>query len=285
MLGSRVRWGLMVLAVLSGLSLSFPAGQVAGPQQARVVTEDLRRPEVPPWIHRATRQVLVLGHAGSESLMEKILWPASDAVLAVGDFWSTAGAWQQHATIVVPSTEDELRALLAEDGELGRTAAVTDPEGRVVINPEVFGTLSPRGRQVVLTHEITHVAARQLTSVVTPFWLGEGLADYVAYRRSAVRDRSIAKELADEVRAGRLPAQLPARRDFRAENPRQAQAYQEAWLAARFIVERAGEDALIRVYRKMSAGTDINVVFRAELGLTEQGFVAHWREYVEGHLR
>ena len=38
------------------------------------------------------------------------------------------------------------------------------------------------GKQVVLTHETTHVATRADTTAATPLWLSEGYADWVGYR-------------------------------------------------------------------------------------------------------
>ncbi|WP_412542139.1 hypothetical protein R8Z50_06280 [Longispora sp. K20-0274] len=276
--GSVSRAVAMVVLVLLTLSLTVPPGSAPVLARKRLVGGS-PGPAPLPWIDRGTDTVLILGHPGSERLMGRILWPATGAVQVVTDVW---GDWARHVTIIVPADQDELRALIDEDGDLTHVAALTDPSGRVVVNPDVFGGLSPAGRQVVLTHEITHVAARGTTSDLTPFWLAEGLAEYVAHRDSPTRDRSIAKELADEVRMGRLPARLPARHEFAGE--RQAQAYQGAWLVCRFMVERAGEETLLRIYRRVSAGADTDRVFREELGLTGEHLVEHWREYVERRL-
>ncbi|GIG60734.1 hypothetical protein Lfu02_51060 [Longispora fulva] len=268
----------MAVLVLLALSLTAPPGSAPVVAHRRLVG-GAAGPAPRPWIDRSSDTVLILGHAGGERLMSRILWPATGAVEVVTEVW---GSWERHVTIIVPADVDELRALIDEDGDLTHVAALTDPSGRVVVNPDVFGALSPAGRQVVLTHEITHAAARGTTSDLTPYWLAEGLAEYVAHRDSPTRDRSIAKELADEVRVGRLPVRLPARHEFAGE--RQAQAYQEAWLICRFMVERAGEETLLRVYRRVSAGADSDRVFREELGLTEEHLVEHWREYVERRL-
>ncbi|MGY0233578.1 hypothetical protein [Longispora urticae] len=269
----------MAVLVLVALSLAGPPGLAPATIRKRLVGDAATRPAPLPWIDRSSDTVLVLGHPGGERLMGRILWPATAAVKVVTEVWPD---WPRHVTIIVPADVDELRALIDEDGDLAHVAALTDPGGRVVVNPEVFGGLSPAGRQIVLTHEITHAAVRATTSDRTPYWLAEGLAEYVAHRGSATRDRSVAKELADEVRLGRLPARLPARADF--AGPRQAQAYQEAWLACRFMVERAGEATLKQVYTRISAGAVVDTVLREELGLGEAHLVAHWREYVERRL-
>jgi hypothetical protein len=123
----------------------------------------------------------------------------------------------------------------------------------------------------VLTHELTHVATRAAASDL-PAWLIEGFADYVGYRDSAIPVRRAAAELAAEVRAGRLPAALPARADFD-DDRRRVLAYEEAWLACRFIAARFGEERLVRLYRREVA-----------LGMTTAAFTVAWREYVRGEL-
>ncbi|HEY9522111.1 MAG TPA: hypothetical protein VIR33_02635, partial [Thermopolyspora sp.] len=118
-----------------------------------------------------------------------------------------------------------------------------------------------------LTHVATHAAISDL-----PTWLVEGFADYVAYRDSGIPVRTAAAELAADVRAGRLPAALPTRRDFH-DDERRVRAYEEAWLACRYIAARFGEEALVRLYRRERA-----------LGMSVAEFTAAWREYVRGEL-
>ena len=48
---------------------------------------------------------------------------------------------------------------------------------RIGINPANWPKLSPLGRRIVLTHELTHVATRVYTSESTPSWVVEGFAE------------------------------------------------------------------------------------------------------------
>ncbi|MFI6319390.1 hypothetical protein ACIBG8_17800 [Nonomuraea sp. NPDC050556] len=164
-----------------------------------------------------------------------------------------------HPVVVVPSSDGEA-ARLAGVGSVDGLAALAD-RGRVIVVPGNFAKLTPTGRDVVLTHELTHVAAG--TGGV-PAWLREGFADYVAYRDAGLPVKVAAAELAGDVRAGRLPYELPGPQDFAPGAVRLAQAYQEAWLACRFVAERFGEDRLVRLYRDPTS-----------LGITRG-----WREYV-----
>ncbi|MEV5324246.1 hypothetical protein AB0K67_08850 [Nonomuraea sp. NPDC052634] len=182
--------------------------------------------------------------------------------------------------IVVPADAREAAAL-ARVGGVDGLAAVADGE-RVIVVPESFARLNPSGRDVVLAHELTHVVAG---TGGLPVWLYEGFADYVAYRDAGLPVTTAAAELAAEVRAGRLPTVLPGPAAFAANGgdpAALARAYQEAWLACRFLADRFGEGTLVRLYRAARVrGTDRAL---AALGLSVATLTARWRAYVRDQL-
>jgi hypothetical protein len=243
-----------------------------------------------------TSRVLVLGHPGSLPLMRRILRTADAAVPRVSRVWRD---WSGKVVVLVPDSTTELRRVIEHSGDLSQIAAVASadvgidggpPAGeRVAINPAPFRSLSDFGRRVVLQHEITHVATRDVTSTNTPYWLAEGFADYVGYLDSGATVRSAARELGADVRAGRLPRALPTERDFAGDNRRLAQAYELAWLACRLIAERAGQDGLVRFYRVVSEepGTPaaaLTAALRSGLGMSAAEFVAAWRDNLRREL-
>ncbi|MFI6987300.1 hypothetical protein ACI2LC_20600 [Nonomuraea wenchangensis] len=182
--------------------------------------------------------------------------------------------------VIVPASAAEA-ARLAGTGPIDGLAALADGD-RVLVVPEVFARLNPTGRDVVLAHELTHVAAG---TDRLPVWLYEGFADYVGYRDSGLPVRTAAAELADEVRAGRLPGELPGPAAFAADGSdpaRLARAYQESWLACRFLADRFGEETLVRLYREAQvAGADRAL---AGLGLSTATLTDQWRAYVREQL-
>ncbi|SHL86092.1 hypothetical protein [Actinacidiphila paucisporea] len=221
---------------------------------------------------------------------------AADADLAVPQVqhaWGRAG-WPGSVVIEAPGTLDQLGALLAADpadykgiaavttGELGGSPKA--PADRVLVNPAAFGQLSAFGRQVVLTHETTHVATRLATSTRTPLWLSEGFADWVAYRESGRPAPEIAPELAKDVAAGHVPAALPAAADFRPTSTDLAQAYEGGWLACRMIADQWSPATLTALYRAAGADADLDAVLRAGLHLSLADFTLRWREYVKQEL-
>ncbi|GAA2732662.1 hypothetical protein [Actinocorallia aurantiaca] len=207
--------------------------------------------------------------------------PAVSAV--VGD------GWARRAVALLPGDADraeELAGGQSLDGIVAVATVTRNADGspgqaRILISPESWPKLSPLGRRVVLTHELTHVAMESAGDARTPLWLVEGFADHVAYLDAGTPPASAARELAAEVRKGRLPSGLPSREDFATGSPRLSQAYQEAWLACRMIAERYGGDRLLRLYREAGTGTEREAL-REVLGVSD--LTGTWREYLRTQL-
>ncbi|WP_143078611.1 hypothetical protein [Nonomuraea pusilla] len=225
------------------------------------------------------RASVVVGHGTAPDLLDDL---ARRADLAAG---RVAAVLRQpvRALVIVPQDAAEAGRLagLAGAAGLDGLAAVAD-RGRVIVVPGTFARLTPTGRDVVLAHELTHAAAG--TGGLPP-WLYEGFADYVGYRDAGLAAPVAAAELAAEVRAGRPPRGLPGPHDFApggGDPARLARAYQEAWLACRFIASSYGEETLVRLYREARAhGVDRAL---ASAGLTAGSLAAGWRGYVLDEL-
>jgi len=246
------------------------------------------------------RHSLVLGHPGQRRLLSRLGAEADRDVPRVSRLW---GVWSQRVVVVVPDTQRELAAILGRPAaSLTRIAAVATAElltaggaspavgNRVLINTANIHGLGPLGLQVVLTHEITHVATRAVTAAAAPSWLVEGFADYVAYRSTHIDVPSAARELRAEVQAGRVPVALPGDRDFSGSNDRLPQVYEGAWLAVRLIAARGGEPALLRFYRAV-AGPDstdssstLATALQDAVHLSPSAFTAAWRTYLRTEL-
>ncbi|MFI0368085.1 hypothetical protein ACH35V_09400 [Actinomadura sp. 1N219] len=240
---------------------------------------------------------VVKGHAslviGDAPGLGEIARRLDEAVPVVSDV--VGAGWARRAVALVPA-DAGLASTLAGSGTgpgLGEIAAVATAvpsagpargADRVVISPGTFGRLNEIGRDVVLAHELTHVATGAAHDRTTPEWLIEGFADYVGYRGSAIGVRAAAGELRREVAAGRVPSALPAASAFAGGSPRLSQSYQEAWLACRMIADRYGEATLVRLYRTAGRVPEA-AALRDVLRLTRDGFTAQWRDYVKRELR
>ncbi|GHI08324.1 hypothetical protein AQI88_05715 [Streptomyces cellostaticus] len=242
---------------------------------------------------------LVLGSGESTGGLRLYARLADRAVPAVSRAWGTD--WTRRVVVLVPRTLQGMAGLLASPaanyrgiaavttGEAGGSG--TAPADRVVVNPEAYAVLGAVGKQVVLTHETTHVATRAHTTTATPLWLSEGYADWIGYLGTGRTPSEVAPELARAVQDGRVPSALPADGDFRFDSDpaRLAQAYEGGWLACRMIADHWGTARLGAFYRAVGdhakrAGA-VEEAMTKVLGTTPTAFTARWREYVRAQLR
>ncbi|MEU1873124.1 hypothetical protein [Streptomyces sp. NPDC019793] len=252
-----------------------------------------------PWDQGAVEVVrgthsLVLGVGQSTAMLRRFADLADRAVPAVADAWD--GDWSRRVVVVVPRSVEGMAGLLGSPASSYRgIAAVTTgetggrehaPADRIIVNPDAYGLLGSLGKQVVLTHETTHVATRADTTSATPLWLSEGYADWVGYRDTGRIPAQAAPELAEAVAGGRVPARLPTDEDFgfTAEAEELARAYEGGWLACRMIAEQWGEDRLDAFYRAVGAHDErtgaTDDALHKVLGTTSKEFTAHWQDYL-----
>ncbi len=243
-------------------------------------------------------QSLVLGVGQSTAALRGYARLADRAVPAVSDAWD--GDWAGRVVALVPRSLEGMAGLLGSPASSYRgIAAVTTgetggrenaPADRIIVNPDAYGLLGGLGKQVVLTHETTHVATRADTTAATPLWLSEGYADWVGYRATGRGAVEAAPELARTVSRGRVPAGLPTDDDFgfTAEGDALARAYEGGWLACRMIAEEWGEGRLGEFYRAVGehgerAGS-VEGALDEVLGVTLQEFTMRWQKYLRVQL-
>ena len=258
--------GLLLAGAGTGvLTAAAPVATAPGAGIGRLWAEGMT-------VARGTRS-LVAGHHAPAGLLDDLARRADVAGRRV-----TAVLRRPVSPVVLVPASAAEAAVLAGTGSLEGLAAVADG-GRVIVVPEFFARLTPTGRDVVLTHELTHVAAG---TGGLPVWLREGFADYVAYREAGLAVSVAAAELAAEVRAGRPPERLPGAADFAPGGDGLARAYQAAWLACRFLAARCGEETLVRLYREARTGGVERAL--ASLGLSIGTLTERWRSYVRDQL-
>ncbi|MEU9880624.1 hypothetical protein AB0I05_30975 [Streptomyces phaeochromogenes] len=241
---------------------------------------------------------LVLGVGRPRDALRHYAELADRAVPAVREAWGED--WSRRVVVLVPKSLDGMAGLLGAPasgyrgiaavttGEAGGSAKA--PADRIIVNPDAYGVLGAFGRQVVLTHETTHVATRASTSAATPLWLSEGYADWVGYRGTGRTAPQAAPELARAVAEGRVPDALPGDEDFGfgGDAGSLARAYEGGWLACRMIAERWGEVRLGEFYRAVGdhekrAGA-VEAGMQEVLGTSLEEFTEQWRAYVRDRL-
>jgi hypothetical protein len=244
------------------------------------------------------RHSIVLGTGKSSEALHTYADLADHAVPNVSRVWGLD--WAGHVVVLVPASVQGMGGLLGSPASQYRgIAAVTTgevggppqaPADRIVVNPDAYALLGPVGKQVVLTHETTHVATRAHTNAATPLWLSEGYADWIGYLSTDRTPPEAAPELARAVDDGHVPSRLPSDKDFgfSGDATKLAQSYESGWLACRLIADRWGQERLGKFYRAVGdhrtrAGS-VEDAMRKVLGTTPDTFTRQWRDYLRTEL-
>jgi hypothetical protein len=236
---------------------------------------------------------LVIG-LGGEARLKPYADLADHGAAKAAKIWGAAG-WHGTVLVEVPMAQAQVETLLNEKaGDLQGVAGVTAGEGgkptgsapasRVLVNPDAWATLALDSWQVVMDHELTHVATRLWNTASTPIWLSEGAADYSGYQDSGI---PLTRVLRDTKTAAAQPGfdagVLPTGADFTGDHA--SIAYQESNLACRLIAEKYGQAKLVAFYKAVgtaASGTvdPVDQAFRSVLGTTTKDFTAKWKQYV-----
>jgi hypothetical protein len=235
------------------------------------------------------KRSLVIGIDTATSALRSYAALVDATVPDVNAVWGTD--WNQRPVLVVPHTVAQLgRALGRTPASLDGYAAVTTgevradddavPALRVWLNTPSMAGLSALGREVVVRHELTHVATDAPGTPDVPLWLEEGFAEYVGYRGSGIGLTDELRELLRAQRSGSAPAKLPSQETFDGSDV--DLAYEGADLACRVIAEKYGQKALVRLYRLVVAGKgteseNLDSALRVVTGGNTESFEAAWR--------
>jgi len=281
----QVRWRLGADASGSHAQVPFTFRQFAGTTRFGTARADRRSP-IPLWmldrvaVARTPRSLVVSADPDATGDFSRL------ADQAVVDVRRVLPRWPGRVVVEVPRDQRQLgRVLGTGAGTYAAIAAVTATAdgslsrrapAHVFVNPRVFDPLGPRGSQIVMSHEATHVAMRAALSP-SPLWLLEGFADYVALARVDVPVSRLAGQTLARVRRSGPPDRLPTQEDFGPRRPELGASYEAAWLACRLIAERYGEQRLVAFYRASDRAGATEPAFRTVLGTSEPAFTRVWR--------
>jgi hypothetical protein len=238
-------------------------------------------------------RTLIVHHPGQEALARRLLRVADQAYAQVGAAWT--GRWERKAVILVPRDEREAERLVGAR-DLARVAAVASSSvesgaaervlgNRIVVNTDNVGRYNDLNLQILITHEMTHVATRTLGDGV-PLLLVEGFADWAALKPLGYPFRVTRPALARLGRAG-FDGDLPSDREFR--GPQAAVAYDEGSAFCLWVAETAGPAKLRALYRQF-AGSDpptsaqLDRGFRRVLGISRRTAEGRWAAWVRAQL-
>ena len=238
-------------------------------------------------------RVLVLG-ANGDGRLSGLASLADQVRTDVAAFWSAA--WPKTAVVVLPSQADLLDPLLGTDSGSDQVAVtlwqsgLDGPVVRVMLNPTYYDEMLPLAREIVLRHEITHVAQDALPQDGIPNWLSEGVAEYVGYRGTGISGSVIAARLYEQVRASGAPERLPTGSafSFTGDAGERRVAYESGWTFVQMLVDTYGERTIVPFYAAVSKGegTTAKRLDTAAERVYDASFddlVEQWRSWLESN--
>lgn len=239
----------------------------------------------------STARTLVVFHPGGVGLARRLLSVAERGYRQVAASWSSS--WDRKVVILVPRDQREAQRLV-RSRDLSDVAAVTSSAveagplhrllgNRIIVNTSLTEGYRTLDLQVVLTHEMTHVATRKI-GVGVPLYLVEGFADYTALRPLEAPVRVTRPSLAAAVRAGRFTGKLPSRSQLVGKDA--ALAYDEGSTFCLWVASTFGEGKLQALYSSFGdlvadpVRRDEDLRFRRVLGISRATAEARWAAFV-----
>ncbi|HEX3212045.1 MAG TPA: hypothetical protein VH016_05720, partial [Actinomycetota bacterium] len=245
-------------------------------------------------------RTLIVHHPGQEGLAQRLLQVADRAYGQVGAAWT--GTWERKAVILVPRDQREAERLVGAR-DLSRVAAVasssvesgtTEAEkvlgNRIVVNTSNVVRYNTLNLQILITHEMTHVATRTLGDGV-PLLLVEGFADYAALKPVGFSFAATRPALNQRVDSGRFDGKLPEDGEFRSTDADAdaAVAYDEGSAFCQWVAATFGSGKLQALYRKFrgsgsTSRSELDRGFKDVLGLSRKTAERRWAAWVRDQL-
>jgi hypothetical protein len=274
-----------------------PAGwQIAGTDDLKPkLRDDVQIWDAGPVQTVATKRTLVVFHPGDATLARRLLNGAERGYTQVDATWSSS--WDHKVVILVPRDQSEAQRLV-RTRDLSDVAAVTSSVieagpahrvlgNRIITNTTIVEPYSTINLQILLTHEMTHVATRRV-GVGVPLYLVEGFADYTALRPLDLPLQVTRPSLAAAVEGGRFDGRLPSRSQLVGADA--AVAYDEGSSFCLWVARTFGEAKVQALYRSFGdldgdpTRRDEDVRLRRVLGVSRATAEARWAAFVRGSL-
>lgn len=245
-----------------------------------------------PIVTQRSPHFLFVSHPELAASASSVLAAAEQALDVVDSRWPLP--WRRRVVVFAPSTTEELATVIQATFDLSAFVAFaiasTDLRDgwhlvgpRIVVHWQNFARHSQASRVSILTHELTHIAARQLAGPFTPIFVDEGIAEWV-------RGLASLGALPSLVHAGAFDRTLPQDFEFYTGSLSEITTiYDEAYSSVRYAVERFGFDAVAEFYRRLgrarlAPGTwryHVDRAMRSALGTSFPAFERRWADWVQ----
>jgi hypothetical protein len=187
---------------------------------------------------------------------------AADTILSASEraLDRLAGVWplqfRRKVVILAPSESEELVRIIQAQFDVDVFVAFAysglnrdrewDLVGhRIILHWDNFSAQSDEVQQSILTHELLHIATRELSGPFVPAFVDEGVAEWVTTDASTLL-------LAIRVGSGTFDRRLPLDHEFiTGDNDDIVNSYQESYSFIRYADERFGSRAVADFYRRL----------------------------------
>ncbi|HWC13048.1 MAG TPA: hypothetical protein VG929_00460 [Actinomycetota bacterium] len=198
--------------------------------------------------------------------------------------------WSRKVILVVPPSDAALARMLQASFDPSRFVAFAyatiDPDdlsyagNRILVNPPVIAG-RPREEVIrILTHELLHVATRELAGPFIPLFIDEGIAEFVGY--GGVPGLAYLDAI---VGSGAFDHKLPQDFSFSSGSGNDIYlSYQEGQSAVRYFIDTWGMKRFVSFYKRLGrarvtaglAGWHLERALRQTIGIGLRGFEKRW---------
>jgi len=203
------------------------------------------------------------------------------------------GAWNGRVVVLVTSSRQEVRKIIDVDYAISNFAAFAYSPfldtgyspARIVVDRGTLASSPPDFIELLLTHEIAHVATRRTSGPHIPLWVEEGLAEWMA--RTPGDDADL--YYAHQVAVGATEPKLATNREFRRGGPEDLFLhYQSSRTAVEYFIERWGYNKFLRFYKSLGDSHNesggrakhLRTAMRSFTGLTPVQFERQWADSI-----
>jgi len=241
------------------------------------------------------KNVALIQHPCRESgcieIGDSFLQLAETARRQVKQKWK--GAWNGRVVVLVSSSKREVRKIIDVDYAISNFAAFAYSPfldtgytpARIVVDRATLAASPPDFIELLLSHEMAHVATRRASGPHIPLWVEEGLAEWIARTPGDVEDLYYANQVA----IGAEEPRLATDRQFRRGSGEELFFhYQSSRTAVTYFIERWGYNRFFRFYKTLGDSHNdpggrakhLRSAMRRFTGLTPGQFQRQWADSI-----
>ncbi|MGH2698851.1 MAG: hypothetical protein ACRDJL_06585 [Actinomycetota bacterium] len=241
------------------------------------------------------RNVTVIQHpchrTGCVEVGRSFLQLAENARRRVKERWRER--WNGRVVVLVTSSRSEVRKIIDVNYGISNFVAFAYTRylgtgyspARIVVDRATLAERSPDVIELVLTHEMAHVATRRASGPHIPLWVEEGLAEWVARPEGDDADRYYEQRVA----TGAVRPTLATDRQIRRGDADELFLhYQGSRTAVAYFIERWGYKRFVRFYKLLGDSHNesggrakhLRSTLRRVTGLTPRQFAVQWADSI-----